>query len=187
MRGSYGTRTIIGGNYGTVDDLVNYVARLAGTQYWQLSAPISLQMGDIISFGVLGFQNTGTFKRFFGSNDFTFSLDTGGDGDKFRLKSVLSATINGVPIISDLTLIPEAGLNSVSLEVGTTTAIETLLSLGSSNLLKAAIYDFKVVRGDIVIHEIPLTNEAQGATQLATAGNVNATMVGYIPDVWEQY
>lgn len=38
----------------------------------------------------------------------------------------------------------------------------------------------------VVIHEIPLTNKAQGATQLATVGSVNATMIDYTGDVWEQ-
>lgn len=164
----------------------NYVARLDGlTQYWQLSDPISLQLGDVVNFGFTGFENNGAFKRFFGSSDFILSLDTGTDGDKFRLRSALSATVNGSSITSDQTLIPTSGLNEVSVDVGATKDIETLLSLGTNNLLSAAIYGFKVVRSDTVIHEIPLTNKSQGATQLPTVGSVSATIINYTEAVWQ--
>lgn len=51
----------------------------------------------------------------------------------------------------------------------------------------AAIKGFRVRdENGSVINEIPLTNKAQGATQLATVGNVNATMINYTGDEWEQ-
>ena len=107
-------------------------------------------------------------------------------GDKFRLRTVISATVNGSEVTSDQTAIPTTGLNSISVEVGGTKNIETLLSLGASNLLQAAIYDFKVTRDGVIVNEIPLANKAQGATQIATVGSVNATMINYTPDVWEE-
>ena len=165
---------------------IEYVAQSDGaTQYWQLSEPINLMPNDVIQFGLAKFTNVGTFKRFFGSNDFTFSLDTGADGDKFRLRSITSATLNGANIASDATLIPTAGDNMIEAIVGATRSIPTLLSLGNTNLVSAAIHNFKVIRSGVVIHEIPLTNKAQGATQLATVGNVNAFMPNYTELVWK--
>lgn len=50
---------------------------------------------------------------------------------------------------------------------------------------KGVTYGFKLKDGSgNVTNEIPLTNKAQGATQLATVGNVNATMIGYNENVW---
>lgn len=166
--------------------VIEYVAQTDGVaQYWQLSEPINLIPNDVIQFGLAKFTNVGTFKRFFGSSDFTFSLDTGADGDKFRLRSITSATLNGVNITSDATLIPAAGDNMIETIVGATRSISTLLSLGNTNLVSAAIYNFKVIRSGAVIHEITLTNKAQGATQIATVGNINATMVNYTESVWK--
>lgn len=166
--------------------IIEYVAQTDGaTQYWQLSEPINLIPNDIIQFGLAKFTNSGIFKRFFGSSDFSFSLDTGADGDKFRLRSITSATINGANITSETTLIPTTGDNIVEVITGATSSISTLLSLGNANLVSAAIYNLKVIRSGVVIHEIPLTNKAQGATQIATVGIVNATMVNYTESVWK--
>ena len=38
----------------------------------------------------------------------------------------------------------------------------------------------------VVVNEIPLTNKSQGATQLATVGNVNAFMPNYTEAVWRK-
>tara|TARA_B100001059_G_C17761885_1_gene543344 strand:- start:328 stop:933 length:606 start_codon:yes stop_codon:yes gene_type:complete len=45
-----------------------------------------------------------------------------------------------------------------------------------------AIYD----ENDNLINEIPLNNKAQGATQLATVGSVNASMPNYTDAVWRK-
>ena len=37
-----------------------------------------------------------------------------------------------------------------------------------------------------IIHEIPLTNKAQGATQLPTIGSVSATIINYTESGWEE-
>ena len=47
------------------------------------------------------------------------------------------------------------------------------------------LFDFEVERGGEIIYAIPLTNKSQGATQLATVGSVNATMINYTGDEWE--
>lgn len=165
--------------------VIEWVAELDGaTQYWQLSEPINVQNGDAISFAFTGFENIGLYKRFFGSDDFILSLDTGADGDKFRSRSLTNAYLDGVEITTE-TLIPVAGAHDVNCISGATKQINTLLSLESSNLVKVAMYNFKVIRNGVVIHEIHLTNKAQGATQLATVGNVNAFMPNYTDAVWK--
>lgn len=172
---------------GALEPVKNYVARSDGvSQYWELSEPVNILPNDVIRFGLSKFTDVGAFRRFFGSSDFTFSLDSGADGDKFRLRRVTDGLINGETITSDVTLIPTTGSNDVEVVSGEIRSISTLLSLGTTNLASAAMYEFRVIRNGTVIHEIPLTNRSQGATQLATVGNVNATMVGYNPDVWEE-
>lgn len=47
------------------------------------------------------------------------------------------------------------------------------------------ISDFEVEIDGVLTNSIPLTNKSQGATQLATVGNINATMINYTGDEWE--
>lgn len=174
-------------SFGTASGAKSYVYRLDGlTKYFQLSEPINFIPNDVIQFGLSKFTNVGTFKRFFGSSDFTFSLDSGADGDKFRLRSLTNGILNGESIISDTTLIPTTDGNDIEVVAGATRSISTLLSLGTTNLVSAAMYDFRVIRNGTVIHEIPLTNKAQGATQLPTVGNVSATIINYTESGWEE-
>lgn len=50
-----------------------------------------------------------------------------------------------------------------------------------------AVINFKHYQDDVLINEIPLTNKAQGATQLATTGSVSATLTNYTENVWFEY
>lgn len=56
---------------------------------------------------------------------------------------------------------------------------------GSSAFLAGYIKDFEVTIDGVLEHSIPLTNKDQGAIQLATVGSVNAEMIGYTGDEWE--
>lgn len=163
---------------------VEWVAELDGTQYWQLTSPINLIANDVVEFDFTGYENIGIYKRFVGSSNFAFSLDTGETGDNFRTRGIISSQINGEELVSDATSIPVVGSHNVKVTSSSSYAIEYLLSLGGSNIAKAAMYNFRVIRNGAVIHEIPLTNKPQGATQIATVGTVNATMIGYTEDVW---
>ena len=44
---------------------------------------------------------------------------------------------------------------------------------------------FEILIDEVITYKMPLANKPQGATQLATVGNVNATMANYSSDVWE--
>ena len=55
-----------------------------------------------------------------------------------------------------------------------------------SGYLNGYVRDFYVKVGGVEILRIPLTNKEQGATQLATVGNINATMINYTGDEWER-
>lgn len=55
-----------------------------------------------------------------------------------------------------------------------------------SGYLNGYVRDFYVKVGGVEILRIPLTNKSQGATQLATVGNVNAFMPNYTDAVWRK-
>lgn len=161
-----------------------WVAQLDGAiQCWQFTVPISLVASDVVEFEFVGFENSGTYKRFFGSTDFVLGLDTGASGSEFRLNRIEYATLDS-EAIGNGTLIPNRG--KLVCSVTESRDINTLGSIGETRNIRAAIYNFKVIRNGTVIHEIRLNNKAQGATQLATVGNVNAFMANYTDAVWRK-
>ena len=64
------------------------------------------------------------------------------------------------------------------------------LSQPGSYKVEGVIYDFLLYSGagneKVLTNAIPLTKKAQGATQLATVGNVNAFMPNYTEAVWRK-
>ena len=106
----------------------------------------------------------------------------------FRVKAAFGTPmLNDQPIDSNITPIPSGGDNTI---IAATVGAEALSYItsraGSSLFLSLAVYNFRVIRSGVVIHEIPLTNKAQGATQLATVGNINAFMPNYTDAVWRK-
>lgn len=185
--------------------LINYVARLNGTdQYWQLSEEINT--GTNFDFSISTQIEVSGPSMITGANN----RDVGGffhHGGKVSVRdtngrtyTTLSAFPIGSGAIFDMRVLVVNG--NLSLYVN-----DELQSMNRANdgtfaglflhrigrrvedkfYNKGITYGFllKDVSGT-VINSIPLTNKAQGATQLATVGNVNATMIGYTPDVWEQ-
>lgn len=63
-------------------------------------------------------------------------------------------------------------------------SIDTLCEFGG-DCFEGYISDFEVEIDGIVTNAIPLTNKEQGATQLATIGDINAIMLNYTGDEWE--
>jgi hypothetical protein len=157
-----------------------WVARSDGaTKYWQLSSEIPLVNGQIIKFKCLGLYEGGVL------------ISTASYGLQFRLINGIyeffgcTAKINGVEAVSGVTTAAQTTITEFELTITTARPLGTLLSKGASFLCAAAMFDFQVVDGQSVINEIPLTNKAQGATQIATVGSVNATMLNYTGDEWE--
>lgn len=64
-------------------------------------------------------------------------------------------------------------------------SIETLAKFGG-DYFGGVIYGFEFEINGVLTNQIPLTNKAQGATQLATVGNVNAFMPNYTDAVWRK-
>ena len=62
--------------------------------------------------------------------------------------------------------------------------VQTLAEFGG-DFFGGTIYGFEFELNGVITNKIPLTNKAQGATQLATVGNINATMINYTGDEWE--
>lgn len=173
---------------GLLSPVINYVARLDGvSQYWQLSEGITLELGDLVEFEFVSVgDNTNSFV--IDSTDrssFIFNKDS----TVQRSSALGFMDINGERVQNLATPFPSEGVvNIVSIRMDVSVA--TIDFIGCEyredrGYFSGLFRNFKVIRGGGVIHQIPLTNKAQGATQLATVGNVNATMPNYTPDVWE--
>ena len=64
-------------------------------------------------------------------------------------------------------------------------SIETLALFGS-DYFGGVIYDFEVEINGVLTNKIPLTNKAQGATQLPTVGDISGTIINYTESGWEE-
>lgn len=164
--------------------LTNYLARLDGvTQYWQLSETIDLTTSDVIEFEFEGGEIDNGFASFIGTSNFAVRFDVDTTRSFLREQGV-GATLNGTSVVSEVTPVPSSGSNKVSLLINSVGSLTQLGSIGGSRLLNLPLYNFKVIRDGVAIHNIPLTNKEQGAIQSPIVGNVSATMINYTEDVW---
>lgn len=169
-----------------IEDETLYVARLDGlTQYWQLSEPIIILPNDSIELSFIGGIVDNGLAAFVVTTNFAVRFDVDSTASYLR-ENGLSATLNGVDVDSGVTTVPSSGSNEVALSVTSSGSLEQIASVEGSRLMNLPVYSFKVIRGGTVIHEIPLTNKAQGATQLPTVGSVSATMINYTEAVWQE-
>ncbi len=180
------------GVYPAVED-INYVARLNGTdQYWLLSESIQLTSGDIVRLTV-------KVSDLVGNLQYILDDDSGNFNRLFLILNDYGSTTFRKSIINTLSI------DNIQYADGATPPIydgefhyfdinirnnSNLSVMGARyNFIEffgGTIKDVEVVKGGEVTNKIPLTNKAQGATQLPTVGNVSATMIGYSEDVWEQ-
>lgn len=159
---------------------INYVAKPDGaTQYWELTENLTLVNGYSLEFECVGTHEGGVL------------ISTASFGLQFRLINGIyeffgcDAEINGVPASSGVTAYDGADITSFKLTVTTARPLGTLLSKGATFLSASAMRNFKMKDiSEAILNEIPLTNKAQGATQLSTVGTVNATMINYTEAVW---
>ena len=167
-----------------------WVAQLDGvTQYWQFTEEIPLPIGYSYEMAVLydaDNQSTNDYLAtgegdtnsplFFVSREF---LDSGSVG---RLSApVVDGGNNRLPYDNNFHTVVVTSLSSQA----------TVGILGARfNYTRTSSGIIKLFRvrdsSGTVINEIPLTNKAQGATQLATVGNVNAFMANYTEAVWRK-
>jgi len=157
----------------TADVVEQWVAQLDGaTQYWQLSEPIIIPANVNYEIGFYASRalNDSSLLYIFG-----YSL--GDVQAQHRL-----ALSSGVPQMA-------YGMGFVAKEFNFNGDGQfTLTHNGTSKVtfIDFNTSDFYVKVGGVEVLRIPLTNKSQGATQLATVGNVNATMINYTEAVWRK-
>lgn len=192
------------------DAVEQWVAQLDGAmQFWQLTAPIKLDAaGFVFEFDYFvtpedvinglfsndsGLGRFSAYERIASGRLATFYYET--------VSGTLNSTLLGNVAEGDIGLktfrFEKIG-NDLTVSAGgkSTTATSNEFAddfivkfLGSASSLKAGGY-FKNLRVynsiGVLTNEIPLTNKAQGATQLATVGNVNAFMPNFTNAVWRK-
>ena len=170
---------------------IKWVARLDGvSQYWKLSEPVLIPDGGTIEFELMySSESTNT-------EDYILTSE-GSSNTSMFLSYISQISVGSSGIISSFT-VDGANTSNLPYDDKFHKIVSTVNSSNGSvgilgarfnyvRTIGAAIRNFTVKNsiGDVV-NSIPLTNKGQGATQLATVGNVNATMVNFTPDVWEQ-
>jgi hypothetical protein len=173
------------GRSGGDEPVANYVARLDGTQYWQLSGPIVILDGYEVG---LTFVNTES-----GSNSYLLCANDDLSTGVFTSSSSGFLLTTGTPMTLDVdgngseVVTYDGNIHEVTVDVFGAGAFQKLCTRFSEERMLIGWIKNLVVRDTLgnVVNEIPLTNKSQGATQIATVGAVNATMVGYNADVWE--
>jgi hypothetical protein len=166
-----------------------WVAQLDGAmQSWIFSEEIPLISGDQITFSILAndapdagiamiFSYLGTYRTLLRVDDGVF---VSGFGD---------VTENGLAVTHIAT---DGNLHTYTLKIkATSTAIYYIgAHYDGANLIRHlsnAVFDIVITRPSVgVILDLPLTNKNQGATQLATVGNISAFMPNYTEAVWRK-
>lgn len=169
-----------------ISKAVEYVAQLDGaTQYWQLTTPIELQVGGRVEIDLYRINNY--FKLFDSTADrFDVTVFNGAITERSDcIIYVNGALTNQVPLSSveyEIKLERDA-----SIQDKTRKEISVIgARFNAVEFLQGYVSGFRVYNSSgVLTNEIPLTNKSQGATQLATVGSVNATMVNYTESVWK--
>ncbi len=188
------------GVYPAVEE-VNYVARLNGTdQYWQLSGDgITIPANTDFKIRTSFYVETDSSMIAASSTTRPFIYVRGDGKAVFEPEDGVFVPTQ-LPVVGrDVELLIEFSGGQLSIsEVSTENMnTKTVGGLGSVNLttlgarieslyLDGYIGSISIEVNGILTHSIPLTNKAQGATQLPTVGNVSATMIGYTGDEWEE-
>lgn len=183
--------------------VVNYVARLDGaTKSWQLTSPITIPASTdcAIRFKINGSRDNyeGIFRSADSSDWLRFTPESIGT----NLQGNISGSfVGGVPYSAlmirsgqerSFTLRREAGRFYADIDEQSFTLslisgqflIDVLCEFGGG-YFAGYISNFEVEIDGVITNSIPLTNKSQGATQIATVGSVNATMLNYTGDEWE--
>ena len=173
-----------------VASAIEWVAQLDGAmQYWQLSEEIPLTQGSSYEMDVLYEASN------LSENDYLAT----GEGDtnsplffvnREFLDSGSAGRLSAPSVDGGGNKLPYDGVfHTVSVtSISNSASVGILGARFDYTRNSSGIISMFRVRdsGGVVVNEIPLTNKAQGATQLATVGNVNATMINYTGDEWEK-
>ena len=186
-----------------IAQVVQWVTRTDGvSQYWQLSEPIVIPANKDfrITQTILGTNNS--FEGLLDSTDSSFWLRLMPTSQGRNIQGwIIDDYISSVPH-SDVNLrdgnyhtVTLSRVNGVIYVIYDGNIIEEITKADGFNIHRLARFstaefggvykDFEVSIGGVLVNQIPLTNKGQGATQLATVGDVNAFMPNYSSDVWE--
>ena len=175
-----------------------WVAQLDGaTQSWVFDIPIQITSDSEISLDLILQRNTTQViygsgsspeRLYIGTENGNWLIGNGTD----RIDTLIPAEIG----IKNKTVLQASGgflkflVNDVVVYNQaikySTAKILTGISDLSGFRLYGSVFNFSVKSSGVLVNQIPLTNKAQGATQLATVGNVNAFMPNYTEAVWRK-
>lgn len=183
--------------------IIEYVGQLDGaTQLWQLTAPITIPENTdcAIRFKINGARDN--YEGLFRSADSSDWLRLTPESQTNNIQGSFNGSfVGGAPYSSvtvrngqerSFALRREAGRFYVDIDEQSFTlslinnqfSIDVLCEFGGG-YFAGYISDFEVEIDGVITNSIPLTNKAQGATQLATVGSVNAFMPNYTELVWK--
>lgn len=169
----------------------SYIALTDGvTQGWLLSSPIVASEGYTIDVKVkCAIDDSRTIALFSGEGTAYLPPNSSEAQVRYRRSGnyIAQVSVDGAEAVNSYNY-PFDGLeHSIRFYVNSEVTIEAISYdiYNNSRELPAAVYDLVVMNSlGVVVNEIPLTNKEQGATQLATVGDVNATMLNYTATVW---
>jgi len=192
-------------------DAIEYVARLDGaTKYWQLTSPLVAAANEDFTLKIKadrGDRTAGCFLMTsmdgssYGINIYSTGDYSIGEGRLAIFGLDNSPLIDGLSSFTDLDIevkrvsgdwtLTVNGISDTKTPTSEPPAIATSTDTNLGRRVSGSFYsdgyisDLEYYINGILVNKIPLTNKAQGATQLATVGAVNATMINYTGDEWE--
>jgi len=169
------------------DVVEQWVAQLDGViQHWQLTSAIELQVGGRVEIELYRLNNY--FKLFDSTSDrFDVTVFNGAITERndciIYVNGALTNQVQSSSVEYAIVLEREA-----SVQDETRKEISIIgARFNSVEFLHGYVKNFRVYNSlGVLTNEIHLTNKAQGATQLATVGNVNAFMPNYTEAVWRK-
>jgi hypothetical protein len=110
---------------------------------------VDLVAGDTVEFKFIGgtLSAANNYKRFIGSDDYTFTLDSGISGNTFRTKGCSAMIDSGsgfTPIVSDVTGIPTSGEHTVVLTLALTASVNNIAGVAGVAGVALPIYDVDI-------------------------------------------
>lgn len=187
---------------------VEWVAQLDGVaQYWQLSEPITIPPSVDFSINLTLSGSNATLEGLMEGSAFWIRFLISSDAVFFNKNAQAkmgSSTFSLLPLGAGVTRdgadksisilrvdgVIYSSINGSEPSRDRSSALDgfTIDSMGKyvSALFGGVMSNFSVEIDGTLTSEIPLTNKVQGATQLATVGSVNATMINYTEAVWKK-
>jgi len=187
-----------GFSLGSSNIVKNYIYKLDGSnKYINFSDPLLLTSDCEISLDVILGSNTTQVIYGDGSSPERFYIGTengnwlvGNGTDRVDTMSPADISVINETVVTLSGGVFKLTVNSVvvyeqPIKYSTAKDLDGISTLSGFRMLGSA-FNFTLSKSGTVTNSIPLTNKAQGATQLPTIGSVSATIVGYNENDWEE-